>query len=105
MQRFLCHLRARCTMIDTAPAAVSKLVARFRRRRVPRVVTRLATATLSMATLRKGRAPGTSCGSVIADAVLDRLLHQAHRLTLKGESLRRSKPAKARADQSPIVTD
>ncbi|MCZ8131730.1 MAG: ATP-binding protein [Steroidobacteraceae bacterium] len=26
----------------------------------------------------------------IADAILDRLLHQAHRITLKGESLRRT---------------
>jgi DNA replication protein DnaC len=43
--------------------------------------------------------------ATIADAVLDRLSHQAHRLNLKGESLRRTKLQKARADQSPIVTD
>lgn len=28
----------------------------------------------------------------IADAIMDRLLHGAHTLTLKGESLRRAKP-------------
>jgi len=31
-------------------------------------------------------------GPTVADAILDRLLHQAHRLTLKGESLRRRHP-------------
>jgi DNA replication protein DnaC len=31
----------------------------------------------------------------IADAVLDRLVHSAHRIELKGESLRKSRPAKA----------
>lgn len=44
--------------------------------------------------------------ATIADAILDRLLHHAHRLTLKGESLRRTaKESKARADKAPIVTD
>jgi DNA replication protein DnaC len=43
--------------------------------------------------------------ATIADAVLDRLLHHAHRLTLKGESLRRTKPQKTRTDQPTIVTD
>jgi DNA replication protein DnaC len=44
--------------------------------------------------------------ATIADAVLDRLLHHAHRLTLKGESLRRTaKSPKSRTDPSPIVTD
>jgi hypothetical protein len=52
--------------------------------------------------LRIARGEG---GATIADAVLDRLLRQAHRLTLKGESLRRTKRQKARAHQSPIVTD
>jgi hypothetical protein len=37
---------------------------------------------------------------------LDRLLHHAHRLTLKGESLRRAgKPPKNRPDPDTIVTD
>jgi DNA replication protein DnaC len=31
----------------------------------------------------------------IADAVLDRLVHSAHRIELKGESLRKLRPAKA----------
>jgi DNA replication protein DnaC len=31
----------------------------------------------------------------IADAILDRLVHNAHRITLKGESMRRTKAAKA----------
>jgi DNA replication protein DnaC len=44
--------------------------------------------------------------ATIADAILDRLLHHAHRLTLKGESLRRpGKPPKNRADPDTIVTD
>jgi DNA replication protein DnaC len=30
----------------------------------------------------------------IADAVLDRLVHSAHRIELKGESLRKSRPTK-----------
>jgi DNA replication protein DnaC len=34
----------------------------------------------------------------IADAVLDRLVHGAHRLDLKGESMRKLKAAKARLD-------
>lgn len=38
----------------------------------------------------------------IADAVLDRLVHSAHRIELKGESLRKSRPAKAvRLDETP----
>ena len=44
--------------------------------------------------------------ATIADAILDRLLHHAHRLTLKGESLRRAgKPPKNRPDTDTIVTD
>src|ERR1700691_2564782 len=44
--------------------------------------------------------------ATIADAILDRLLHHAHRLTLKGESLRRAiKEPKSRSDKTPIVTD
>ena len=34
--------------------------------------------------------------ATIADAILDRLLHHAHRLTLKGESLRRSSAARSK---------
>jgi DNA replication protein DnaC len=44
--------------------------------------------------------------ATIADAILDRLLHHAHRLTLKGESLRRAgKTPKTRTDPETIVTD
>ena len=44
--------------------------------------------------------------ATIADAILDRLLHHAHRLTLKGESLRRpGKTPKTRTDPETIVTD
>lgn len=44
--------------------------------------------------------------ATIADAILDRLLHHAHRLTLKGESLRRpGKTPKIRTDPETIVTD
>jgi len=44
--------------------------------------------------------------ATIADAILDRLLHHAHRLTLKGESLRRTgKTPKSRTDPDTIVTD
>jgi DNA replication protein DnaC len=35
--------------------------------------------------------------ATIADAILDRLLHHAHRLTLKGESLRRSSAPRSKA--------
>ena len=42
----------------------------------------------------------------IADAILDRLFHHAHRLTLKVESLRRAiKEPETRSDKSPNVTD
>ena len=44
--------------------------------------------------------------ATIADAILDRLLHHAHRVTLKGESLRRAtKEPKTRSDKTPNVTD
>ncbi len=36
----------------------------------------------------------------IADAVLDRLVHGAHRLDLKGESMRKLRAAKARLDET-----
>jgi DNA replication protein DnaC len=29
----------------------------------------------------------------IADAILDRIIHNAHRLTLEGDSMRRQKPS------------
>jgi DNA replication protein DnaC len=32
-----------------------------------------------------------------ADAILDRLVHHAHRITLKGPSMRKKKPASARS--------
>ena len=34
----------------------------------------------------------------IADAILDRLVHNAHRITLEGDSMRKSRPA-------PLLTD
>jgi hypothetical protein len=37
---------------------------------------------------------GVSRGNPIADAVLDRLVHSAHRLELKGDSLRKLRAAK-----------
>ncbi len=43
--------------------------------------------------------------ATIADAILDRLLHQAHRITLKGESLRRPDKASKNRSNEPIVTD
>ena len=39
----------------------------------------------------------------IADAILDRLVHNAHRLTLSGESLR--KPAARRASQPSVQAE
>jgi DNA replication protein DnaC len=36
----------------------------------------------------------------IADAVLDRLVHRAHRLELKGESMRKLRAAKAKPDDT-----
>jgi hypothetical protein len=38
----------------------------------------------------------------IADAVLDRLVHGAHRLELRGESMRKLRAAKARLDEAAI---
>ena len=37
----------------------------------------------------------------VADAILDRLLHGAHRLELRGESLRRSEPTAAAIVETP----
>jgi DNA replication protein DnaC len=36
----------------------------------------------------------------IVDAVLDRLIHGAHRLELKGESMRKLRAAKAKLDDA-----
>jgi DNA replication protein DnaC len=36
----------------------------------------------------------------IADAVLDRLVHSAHRLELKGESMRKLRAAKVKLDDA-----
>ena len=33
--------------------------------------------------------------ATVADGILDRLVHNAHRLELKGESMRKAKPVKA----------
>ena len=43
--------------------------------------------------------------ATIADAIPDRLLHQAHRITLKGKSLRRQTNASKIRSDSAIVTD
>ena len=37
----------------------------------------------------------------IADAILDRLVHNAHRLTLKGESLRKATAKRPKLDGKP----
>lgn len=37
----------------------------------------------------------------IADAILDRLVHNAHRLTLKGESLRKAAAKRQTLDDEP----
>jgi DNA replication protein DnaC len=38
----------------------------------------------------------------IADAVVDRLVHGAHRLELKGESMRKLRGAKAKLDEAAV---
>lgn len=49
---------------------------------------------------------GWNGDATIADGILDRQLHHAHRLMLKVESLRRAiKEPKSRTDKSPNVTD
>jgi DNA replication protein DnaC len=40
----------------------------------------------------------------LADAILDRLVHQAHRIPLKGESIRKNPPHQ-KNEKDPIVTD
>ncbi len=37
----------------------------------------------------------------LADAILDRLVHNAHRLTLKGESLRKAEAKRHKLDAEP----
>lgn len=39
----------------------------------------------------------------LADAILDRLVHNAHRLTLKGESMRKIAAQKTQLDASPAT--
>jgi len=39
----------------------------------------------------------------IADAILDRLLHNAHRLTLKGDSLRKTAAKRAGLDVNQVA--
>ncbi len=39
--------------------------------------------------------------ATVADAICDRLLHNAHRIELRGDSLRRSQPAKASVGTAP----
>ncbi len=39
--------------------------------------------------------------ATLADAILDRLLHNAHRLPLKGESLRKRHPQRPTSEQQP----
>jgi IstB-like ATP binding protein len=41
--------------------------------------------------------------STIADAILDRLVHNAHRLTLKGESLRKAAAKRHNLDAGPAA--
>ena len=38
----------------------------------------------------------------IADAILDRLVHNAHKLALKGESLRRAAAKRHKLDDDPV---
>jgi len=44
----------------------------------------------------------TSQLPVVADAILDRLMHNAHRLPLKGESLRKAAAKHHKLDDEPI---
>jgi DNA replication protein DnaC len=43
----------------------------------------------------------------IADAILDRIIHNAHRIDIKGESMRRKNPAPGLTQQEnpEIITD
>jgi hypothetical protein len=40
----------------------------------------------------------------LADAILDRLVHNAHRLTLKGDSLRKATAKRQKLDDEPLLT-
>ena len=46
---------------------------------------------------------GTIGKIVIADAILDRLVHNAHRLTLKGDSMRKIAAKRSGLDASPAL--
>ena len=50
----------------------------------------------------RGSTAVTSQLPVVADAILDRLMHNAHRLTLKGESLRKAAAKHHKLDDEPI---
>ena len=41
-----------------------------------------------------------SLGDTLADAILDRLMHNAHRLSLKGESMRKRRSELTQSEQS-----
>jgi DNA replication protein DnaC len=51
--------------------------------------------------IHTGPEKGEQVNPTVADAILDRLVHRAHRIALKGESLRRKPQEKSRiADPS-----
>ena len=41
------------------------------------------------------------CGATVADAILDRLVHSAHRLNLAGDSMRKAAGKRAGLDAKP----
>jgi DNA replication protein DnaC len=58
----------------------------------------------SKATIMASQLPVSACPGVIgqptvADAILDRLVHNAHRIELKGASMRKQKPSKAKEEE------
>jgi DNA replication protein DnaC len=54
-----------------------------------------------LATLNSPDGDGRSTLPTVADAVLDRLVHNSHRLTLKGESLRKAAAKRQKLDAEP----
>jgi len=46
---------------------------------------------------------GAIANPTVADAILDRLVHNAHRLTLKGGSLRKAAAKRSALDEKDVV--
>ena len=58
----------------------------------------------SVSQLANGRVVRELGDNTLADAILDRLMHNAHRLSLKGESMRKRRSELTQSEHSELET-